>query len=153
MAFGRRQPRQIANALCEPLWFGRRVLLDISGPAVEILDEAGEPISGYDDLRAAAAESALAGELVADGYLLPAPLRDTVGVVVNLVEASSRRVHTSMLKGDDPRASEVKSLLDALANARSDEHWNAAERAAEQLVTWITELEQHESRGDDDRDG
>ena len=85
MAFGRRQPRQIANALCEPLWFGRRVLLDISGPVVEILDEAGEPISGYDDLRAAAAESALAGELVADGYLLPAPLRDTVGVVVNLV--------------------------------------------------------------------
>ena len=76
-----------------------------------------------------------------------------VRVVVNLVEASSRRVHTSMLKVDDPRASEIKSLLDALANARSDEHWNAAERAAEQLVTWITELEQHESRGDDDRDG
>ena len=76
-----------------------------------------------------------------------------VRVVVNLVEASSRRVHASMLKADDPRASEVKSLLDALANARSDEHWNAAEHAAEQLVTWITELEQHESRGDDDRDG
>jgi DNA primase len=76
-----------------------------------------------------------------------------VRVVVNLVEASSRRVHASMLKHDDPRASEVKSLLDALANARSDEHWNAAEHAAEQLVTWITELEQHESSGDDDRDG
>jgi hypothetical protein len=76
-----------------------------------------------------------------------------VRVVVNLVEASSRRVHASMLKADDPRASEAKSLLDALANARSDEHWNAAERAAEQLVTWITELEQHESRGDHDRDG
>ena len=76
-----------------------------------------------------------------------------IRVVVNLVEASSRRVHASMLKADDPRASEVKSLLDALANARSDEHWNAAERAAEQLVTWITELEQHEASGDDDRDG
>ena len=85
MAFGRRQPRHIANPLCEPLWFGRRVLLDIAGPAVEIRDEAGEPLSGYDDLRAAAAECALAAELVADGYLLPAPLRDTVGVVVNLV--------------------------------------------------------------------
>jgi len=85
MAFGRRQPRQIANPLCEPLWFGRRVLLEIAGPAVEIRDEAGQPLSGYDELRAAAAESALAGELVADGYLLPAPLRDTVGVVVNLV--------------------------------------------------------------------
>lgn len=85
MAFGRRQPRHIANPLCEPLWFGRRVLLDIAGGVVEIRDEAGEPLSGYEDLRTAAAESALAGELVADGYLLPAPLRDTVGVVVNLV--------------------------------------------------------------------
>ena len=59
-----------------------------------------------------------------------------------------------MLRENDPRVSEIKSLLDALANARADEHWNAAERSAEQLVTWITELaEQHESRGDDDRDG
>ena len=77
-----------------------------------------------------------------------------VRVVVNLVEASSRRMQASMLRDNDPRASEVKSLLDALANARADEHWNAAERSAEQLVTWITELaEQHEARGDDDRDG
>ncbi|MEZ0239786.1 MAG: hypothetical protein ACAH65_03225, partial [Chloroflexota bacterium] len=80
MAFGRRQPRQIANPLCEPLWFGRRVLLEISGPVVEIKDEAGEPMAGYDELRAAAVASGRAAELVADGYLLPAPLRDTVGV-------------------------------------------------------------------------
>jgi hypothetical protein len=33
-----------------------------------------------------------------------------VRVVVNLVEASSRRVHASMLKSDDPRASEIKSI-------------------------------------------
>ena len=59
-----------------------------------------------------------------------------------------------MLRDNDPRVSEVKSLLDALANERADEHWNAAERSAEQLVTWTTELaEQHEARGDDDRDG
>ncbi|MEZ0240719.1 MAG: hypothetical protein ACAH65_07980 [Chloroflexota bacterium] len=82
MAFGRRQPRQIANPLCEPLWFGRRVLLEISGPVVEIKDEAGEPMAGYDDLRAAALASGRAAELVADGYLLPAPLRDTVGIAI-----------------------------------------------------------------------
>ena len=59
-----------------------------------------------------------------------------------------------MVRENDPRASAVKSLLDALANARADEHWDAAERAAEQLVTWMTELaETHESIGDDDRDG
>lgn len=83
MAFGRRQPRHIANPLCEPLWFGRRVLLEISGQAVEIRDEAGEPLAGYAELRAAAAASGLAAELVADGYLLPAPLRDTVGIAVD----------------------------------------------------------------------
>ena len=74
--------------------------------------------------------------------------------VVNLVEASSRRLQASMLRDNDPRVSEIKSLLDALANARADEHWETAERSAEQLVTWTTELaEQHEARGDDDRDG
>jgi DNA primase len=60
-------------------------------------------------------------------------------VVVNLVEASSQRLLTSMLNRDDPRASEVKVLLDTLANARATEHWNAAEQVAEQLVAWITD--------------
>ena len=60
-------------------------------------------------------------------------------VVVNLVEASSQRLLASMLRRDDPRSSEVKALLDALANARASEHWDAAEVAAEQLVTWITD--------------
>jgi DNA primase len=63
-----------------------------------------------------------------------------IRVVVNLVEASSRRLQASMLRENDPRVSEIKSLLDALANARGDEHWETAERSAEQLVTWITEL-------------
>ncbi len=81
------------------------------------------------------------------------PEERVIRVVVNLVEASSRRLQASMLRDNDPRVSEIKSLLDALANARADEHWDAAERSAEQLVTWTSELEQHESRGDDDRDG
>jgi len=60
-------------------------------------------------------------------------------VVVNLVEASSQRLLTSMLRRDDPRTSEFKALLDVLTNARSSEHWDAAEVVAEQLVTWITD--------------
>jgi DNA primase len=58
-------------------------------------------------------------------------------VVVNLVEASSQRLLTSMVKRDDPRSLELKPLLDALTSARGSEHWEAAESAAEQLVTWI----------------
>jgi len=60
-------------------------------------------------------------------------------VVVNLVEASSQRLLTSMLRRDDPRTSEFKARLDALTNARASEHWDAAETVAEQLVTWITD--------------
>src|SRR4051812_49328510 len=60
-------------------------------------------------------------------------------VVVNLVEASSQRLLTSMLRRDDPRTSEIKAQLDALTNARASEHWDTAEALAEQLVTWITD--------------
>jgi hypothetical protein len=60
-------------------------------------------------------------------------------VVVNLVEASSLRLLASMLRRDDQRSAEVKSMLDALANARSSEHWDVAENVAEQLVTWIAD--------------
>jgi DNA primase len=58
-------------------------------------------------------------------------------VVVNLVEPSSQRLLTSMLRRGDERSSEVKAQLDLVANARVSEHWDAAEIAAEQLVTWI----------------
>jgi hypothetical protein len=44
-----------------------------------------------------------------------------------------------MLRRDDQRSAEVKSMLDALANARSSEHWDVAENVAEQLVTWIAD--------------
>jgi DNA primase len=60
-------------------------------------------------------------------------------VVVNLVEASSQRLLASMLRRDDPRSAEVKALLDVLANARASEHWEAAENAASQLVTWVAD--------------
>ena len=60
-------------------------------------------------------------------------------VVVNLVEASSQRLVASMLRRGDARSAEIKSLLDVLTNARASEHWDAAELAAEQLVTWITD--------------
>ena len=48
-----------------------------------------------------------------------------VRVVVNLVEASSRRVHASMLRDDDPRASEVEV---AARRAREREIRRALER-------------------------
>lgn len=71
--------RSIRDGIWEPLWGGRRVLIDALGTDIAIRDEQGESIEGYDLLRDAMRDAALAYELVLDGYLLPAPLRDTTG--------------------------------------------------------------------------
>jgi DNA primase len=60
-------------------------------------------------------------------------------VVVNVVEAAAQRLLSAMLRNTDERSSDVKALLDALVRERSDEHWQAAEAIAEQLVGWITD--------------
>lgn len=80
MPYGRRTNfRSIRDGIWEPLWGGRRVLIDSLGTDIAIRDEEGEPIEGHDLLRDAMRDAALADELVLDGYLLPAPLRDTTG--------------------------------------------------------------------------
>jgi hypothetical protein len=79
MAFGTVEAKRIRNPLAEPLWIGRRVLVDVDETSVAIRDEDGEVLEGFEDLRSAILESVRAFELVVDGYLLPAPLRSTVG--------------------------------------------------------------------------
>lgn len=79
MPFGRASVRSVRNGIWEPLWGGRRVLIDAFEAEIGIRDETGGPLDGYDLLRDAIRDSALAAELVLDGYMLPAPLRDTTG--------------------------------------------------------------------------
>ena len=79
MAFGLQEPKRIRDPLCEPLWSGRRVLAEVAPGRVTLRDEDGVELDGYDRLRAALAESAYATDAVVDGYLLPAPIRGTVG--------------------------------------------------------------------------
>ena len=79
MPYGRTSFRSVRDGIWEPLWGGRRVLIDAFGTDVAVRDEQGEPIDGYDLLRDAIRDGSLADELVLDGYLLPAPLRDTTG--------------------------------------------------------------------------
>ena len=79
MPYGRTSIRKVRDAICEPLWGGRRVLIHVAGTAVAIRDEVGDGLDGYDLLREAIGETAQADEAVLDGYLLPAPLRDTTG--------------------------------------------------------------------------
>lgn len=58
-------------------------------------------------------------------------------VVVNLVEASSRRLLASMLRRDDERSVDVKRLADALVTHRDTGTWIEALPVADELVTWI----------------
>ncbi len=80
MPYGRAKARTIRNGIWEPLWGGRRALVDVFDANVGIRDEVGEPLDGYELLRAAVGEAVTTVELVLDGYLMPAPLRSTEGI-------------------------------------------------------------------------
>src|SRR5688500_20279799 len=51
MAFGHMGPHKIADPVCEPLWGGRRVLVDVRDGDVVIRGTDGEALEGYEDLR------------------------------------------------------------------------------------------------------
>jgi ATP-dependent DNA ligase len=84
MAYGHASPWKIADPLCEPLWGGRRVLVEVAGSRVDIRGTDGTEVAGYEALREAIADAAFADDLLLDGSLLPAPLRDTEGARVRV---------------------------------------------------------------------
>ncbi len=57
-------------------------------------------------------------------------------VIVNLVEASSQRLVTSMLRAGDTRSAAIKTLVDALVRDRDAGNWVEAVRIADDLVAW-----------------
>lgn len=79
MAFGFKDVKRIREPICEPLWWGVRVLIHVDQFGVRIRDVEGRQIDGWDDLRSAIVASAGGSELVLDAYLIPA-LDDTTGV-------------------------------------------------------------------------
>jgi ATP-dependent DNA ligase len=80
MPFGTARPDAIANPIAEPVWGGIRVLVHVSEGTVVIRDPGGEELPVPEPLRAGIIAAAQASELVIDGHLVPAPLRDTTGV-------------------------------------------------------------------------
>ena len=79
MAFGFKDVKRIREPICEPLWWGARVLVHVDDFGVRIRDVEGEDVEGWADLRKAIEASAAGSELVIDAYLIPA-LEDTTGV-------------------------------------------------------------------------
>ncbi len=84
MAFAGRHPDRIKDPVCEPLWRGARVLVEVNDDAVRIRDHDGLPIMGFDELEAAIPDAMAAAELVLDGYLMPAPLGELIDLIALL---------------------------------------------------------------------
>ncbi|MEO8207859.1 MAG: hypothetical protein ABI598_02395 [Chloroflexota bacterium] len=84
MPYGRAKLKDIKDEFFEPIWGGRRGLVDVFGDDIGVRDEQGVPVEGYDALRADIRASVTADEAVLDGYLLPAPLRDTIGAEISV---------------------------------------------------------------------
>ena len=80
MAFGFKDPRKIREPICEPLWWGVRVLVHVDEFGVRIRDVDGTEMDGWPDLREAIRwATSDAQEMVIDAYLVPA-FEDTVGI-------------------------------------------------------------------------
>src|SRR5262245_30083150 len=121
MAYADMNPWKIADPVCEPLWGGRRVLVEVLDGEVELRGTDGLSVEGYDVLRAAIADAAFAEELIVDGSLLPAPLRDSDGarirVGMDAVETPGERMKhvfvgessTARRRDDLARADEARS--------------------------------------------
>ncbi len=118
MAYGHMSPHKIADPVCEPLWGGRRVPVEVSDGQVVIRGTDGEVIEGYEDLHRAIGDAAFADELLLDGAMLPAPLRDTEGARIRVgmdsVETPADRAK-HMLIGESPMTGRREAL------ARADE--------------------------------
>lgn len=79
MEFGSKKAKQINNAICEPVWPGVRVLVDVDSFGVLIRGEDGTALEGWQPLRDAIVKAVAAGAAVIDGYVVP-PFRDTAGI-------------------------------------------------------------------------
>ncbi len=139
MAYGRLSPHKITDAIGEPLWGGRRVLVEVSSRGVDIRGTDGSEVPGYVDLRTAIADAAFADELLIDGALLPAPLRDTEGARVrvgmdSVVSPGDRMKH--IFVGASPMSGRREDLARADEARAPDPADNPAAFVATDLL-WI----------------
>ncbi len=71
------------DAVIEPRWGGVRVLVRYDGAAATLVDEEGVDCTAeFAEVAAAIASSALAGELILDGFLTVEPTQPTEGTTV-----------------------------------------------------------------------
>lgn len=120
MPFGGGRPGSIANPVAEPVWGGLRVLVHVTGGTAVVRDPDGEELAVFPPLLEAIVVATKADEVVLDGNLVPAPLRDTTGVQL---DTGASTVHTF---GEMSR----HFLLGGLARPKRDMIKEAEEAAA-----------------------
>jgi hypothetical protein len=97
MSFGRRPASGIANPLFEPIWPGRRTLVEVSAAGVSVRGAALHDHPGAAALSAALAAASLADELLLDGYVVPGPL-DQPPAAADVTGASASVTVGAMLR-------------------------------------------------------
>jgi ATP-dependent DNA ligase len=103
--FGRGAFRSIMDPVIEPAWGGVRVFIRVAtserGRSVTLIDEDGEDATEeFADIVGAIGESALAEDMILDGYLTVEPTQNTIGVDTIEVEAPNRSaVMSQMIMG------------------------------------------------------
>jgi ATP-dependent DNA ligase len=123
MPFGNARPDSIENPICEPLWGGTRVLVHVTGGSVVVRDIEGDEVAVDERLQRGLVTAAGASELVVDGHLVPAPLRDTIGVRVgtgiDMVKTAGDMSRHFLLGGLGVRRRDVIADAEAAAAERS----------------------------------
>lgn len=88
--FGSGNAKNVADPIIEPAWNGLRTIVRVGfGPAVELIDEDGQPLVDLPAIEAAISAAARASSLVLDGYLTKQATRASEGLMLKGPEAPS----------------------------------------------------------------
>lgn len=95
-AFGRRKPKDLADALIEPAWDGIRVLAHVEAGRARLIDAEGADLtSAHPEITGDLGAAALAESLVVDGYLTDQALRSGVGVILEIADKPGMSEHVA----------------------------------------------------------
>jgi hypothetical protein len=77
---GDRRASAIDDPVIEPLWTGPRVLVFVHDGAVEVSETTGQPVAGYEDLRAALVEATAGATVLLEAFLTPEPIQGPAAI-------------------------------------------------------------------------
>lgn len=73
--FGDKRAATIEDPIVEPLWTGPRVLAFVDRGSVRLIDAAGDPVEGHEDLGEALGDAVAGATVLIEAFLTPEPIR------------------------------------------------------------------------------